>query len=193
MDDTSDRRRTAWPASATRLAAVLALLGTNMCACASRSWKCSEFTPPASARETRGELHIRYSGGVGTLDRADVPMFVRQEMERGVYLAGCVDDDDGMWDVDVVASAPEGADLPAALGTDETSPRIVVRLYRYEDDRSVQPVLFEEGQDVDVSGTLEALDTQSGSLAFDASLSKPCIGDCDSARSQLEIDAQLSW
>jgi len=172
---------------------VLALLGTNVCACASRSWKCSEFTPPASARETRGELHIRYSGGVGTLDRKDVPMFLRQEMEHGVYLAGCVDDDDGMWDLDVVVSAPAGADLPAAFGADEASPGIVVRLYRYEDDRSVQPVLFEEGQDVDVSGTLEALEAQAGSLAFEASLSKPCIGDCDSARSQLEVDAQLSW
>jgi hypothetical protein len=176
-----------------RLVPTLALLGTNVCACASRSWKCSEFTPPESARETSGSLHIRYEGGVGTLDRDDVPMFVRQEMERGVYLSGCVDDADGMWDIDVVTSAPQGAELPAAFGADEALPRIVVRLYRYEDERTVQPALFEEGQDVEVSGTLEELDTQAGTLAFDASLSKPCIGDCNSARSRVEVDAQLSW
>jgi hypothetical protein len=193
MHSSGDRRRAAPLLGRVSPGPWLALLGTGLCACAANRWNCSDFTPPERAHVTTGSLRIRYTGGVGTLDRDDVPMFVRQEMDRSVYVSGCVDDAEGMWDIDVVTSVPEAVELPADFGDGESAPRVVVRLYRYEDDRYVQPALFEDGQEVEVTGTLAALDTQAGSLVFDAALSKPCIGDCSSVRSHVEVDADLSW
>jgi len=122
-------------------------------------------------------------------------MFVKSESERSVHLSGCVDDPDvdGMWDVDVSASVPEGAALPAAFGSDETSPRVMVRLYRHQDGEPERHAEFDATEDVEVSGSLVRFDQQSKALEFDATLTKLCAGDCRSERSEVEIAARLSW
>lgn len=122
-----------------------------------------------------------------------MPMFVRTQTERVVYLSGCTNDADGMWDVDVVTSVPEEPQLPAPFGTEDSAPMLNVRLYRYQEDHFVQSALFDEGNEVDVAGRLDAFEPASGALEFDAMLDKPCFGDCSSKRSRVDVAARLTW
>jgi hypothetical protein len=180
-------------AISTRIWATAALLSAGTAGCEGRTWDCAQFAPPASARETAGLFRVHYVGGIGELEREGMPMFVETQTERAVYLSGCTNDEDGMWDVDVVSIVPEDLELPAMFGSEDSTPTLAVRLYRYREDEAMQPALFDDKNLAEVVGTLDALDTSMGKLELDAMLDKPCAGDCSAERSHVDVEARLTW
>lgn len=169
-------------------AALLCAIG-----CQERDWDCAKLAPSEDALETVGSFRVHYIGGIGELDAKDMQMFVQTQTEDSLYLSGCVNDEDGMWDVDVVSSAPPDLELPAPFGSQSDAPKLTVNLYRYYEGDGSQSALFDDENLAEVTGTLDAFDTTLGELDLAAMLDKPCHGDCATKRSHVDIEARLTW